>query len=50
MEVFMDDFLVFGESFRKCLDNPEMVLTRAKRVTWFQIRRIVISWLRKELF
>lgn len=27
MEVFMDDFSVFGESFKDFLDNLEMVLT-----------------------
>lgn len=30
MEVFMDYFLVFGESFRKCLYNLDMVLTRCE--------------------
>lgn len=30
MEVFMDDFSVFGESFKKCLDNLDLVLSRCE--------------------
>lgn len=28
MEVFMDDFSVFGESFKKCINNMDLVMTR----------------------
>ena len=28
MEIFMDDFLVYGSSFEKCLENLETVLQR----------------------
>lgn len=28
MQVFMDAFFVFGESFKKCFDNLELVFTR----------------------
>ena len=30
MEIFMDDFLVYGSSFEKCLENLETVLQRCK--------------------
>ena len=28
MEIFMDDFSVYGPSFEKCLENLEIVLQR----------------------
>ena len=30
MEIFMDDFTVYGSSFEHCLNNPETVLQRCK--------------------
>lgn len=30
MEVFMDNFSVFGDSFKNCLDNLDLVLTRCE--------------------
>ena len=30
MEMFMDDFSIFGSSFENCLQNPVVVLQRCK--------------------
>ena len=30
MEIFIDDFLVYGSSFEKCLENFETVLQRCQ--------------------
>ena len=30
MEIFMDDFSVYGSSFEKCLENLETVLQRCQ--------------------
>ena len=38
MEVFMDDFFVYGGSFEKCLDNLEIVLQRCRE------RNLVLNW------
>ncbi|WVZ85119.1 hypothetical protein U9M48_032073 [Paspalum notatum var. saurae] len=38
MEVFMDDFLVYGKSFDQCLENLEKVLQRCKEVD------LVLNW------
>lgn len=38
MEVFMDDFLVCGQSFEGCLANLEMVLERCVKVN------LVLNW------
>ena len=38
MEVFMDDFLVYGESFANCLEHLEQVLIRCKE------KRLVLNW------
>ncbi|MCI06339.1 hypothetical protein A2U01_0027398, partial [Trifolium medium] len=38
LEVFMDDFSVFGESFQECLDNLELVLIRC------QESNLVLNW------
>ena len=38
MEVFMDDFSVFGNSFEKCLANLEKVLQRCEETN------LVLSW------
>lgn len=32
MKVFMNDFSVFGESFKRCLDNLDLVLTRCEEI------------------
>ncbi|MCH86053.1 reverse transcriptase-like protein [Trifolium medium] len=38
LEVFMDDFSLFGESFQECLDNLELVLVRC------QESNLVLNW------
>ncbi|GJY46993.1 reverse transcriptase domain-containing protein [Tanacetum coccineum] len=38
MEVFMDDFLVFGDSFDSCLNNLEQMLIRCKQAY------LVLNW------
>ncbi|XP_050877415.1 uncharacterized protein LOC127081176 [Lathyrus oleraceus] len=38
MKVFMDDFSVFGESFKKCLGNLDLVLTRCEE------NNLVMNW------
>ena len=38
IEVFMDDFLVFGSSFGKCLANLEKVLQRCEE------SNLVLNW------
>ncbi|GJV21790.1 reverse transcriptase domain-containing protein [Tanacetum coccineum] len=38
MEVFMDDFLVFGDSFDSCLANHEQMLIRCKQA------HLVLNW------
>ncbi|XP_050217650.1 uncharacterized mitochondrial protein AtMg00860-like [Mercurialis annua] len=38
MEVFMDDFLVFGDSFEMCLNNLERVLARCEETNF------VLNW------
>nr|GFD30224.1 reverse transcriptase domain-containing protein [Tanacetum cinerariifolium] len=38
MEVFMDDFSVFGDSFDSCLTNLEQMLIRCKQA------HLVLNW------
>ena len=38
MEVFMDDFSVYGDSFNDCLDNLVKVLKRCEEVN------LVLNW------
>ena len=38
MEVFMDDFSVYGGSFEKCLDNLGIVLQR------YREKNLVLNW------
>ncbi|KFK22914.1 hypothetical protein AALP_AAs71106U000100 [Arabis alpina] len=38
MEVFMDDFSVYGSSFKECLDNLEKVLARCEE------KHLVLNW------
>ncbi|KAL4278191.1 hypothetical protein GQ457_03G008990 [Hibiscus cannabinus] len=38
LEVFMDDFSIFGESFDDCLSNLEKVLTRCEE------KNLVLKW------
>ena len=38
MEIFMDDFLVYGSSFEKCLENLETVLQRC------QDKNLALNW------
>lgn len=38
LEVFMDDFFVFGNSFDSCLKNLELVLYRCEEIN------LVLNW------
>lgn len=38
LKMFMDDFLVFGESFHKCLHNLKEVLERYEKTN------LVLNW------
>lgn len=38
LEYFMDDFSNFGESFKKCMDNLELMLTRCEE------NNLVLNW------
>ena len=38
MEIFMDDFLVFGSSFDHCLHNLSLVLQR------YEEKNLVLNW------
>ena len=38
MEIFMDDFLVYGSSFENCLENLETVLQRC------QDKNLALNW------
>ena len=38
MEIFMDDFSVYGLSFESCLENLETVLKRCKG------KNLVLNW------
>ncbi|GKF37697.1 reverse transcriptase domain-containing protein, partial [Tanacetum coccineum] len=38
MEVFMDDFLVFGDSFSSCLSHLDMMLK------WCEDTNLVLNW------
>ena len=37
-EIFMDDFLVYGSSFEKCLENLETILQRC------QDKNLALNW------
>ncbi|GJS95518.1 hypothetical protein Tco_0802486 [Tanacetum coccineum] len=49
IEVFMDDFSVFGNSFDKCLNNLDKKLQRTKMLILSLIVKNVTSWSKKEL-
>jgi hypothetical protein len=49
MEVFMDDFSVFGSSFDLCLKSLDTVMKRCIETTWCSIGRSVISCLPRVL-
>ncbi|GJS29873.1 reverse transcriptase domain-containing protein [Tanacetum coccineum] len=49
VEVFMDDFSVFGDSFDKCLNNLDKMLQRCKELILSLIGKYVTSWSKKEL-
>ena len=49
MEVFMDDFSVYGKSFDECLENLDKVLKRCQDTTWSLIGESAISWSKRGL-
>ena len=38
MKIFMDDFLVYGSNFEKCLENLEIILQRC------QDKNLALNW------
>jgi hypothetical protein len=48
MEVFMDDFSVYGKTFDDCLENLDKVLQRCEEKHLLLNWEKVISWLEKE--
>ena len=44
MEIFMDDFFVFGSSFNDCLHNLDLVLNRCEETNLVLNWRNVILW------
>ncbi|GJR17552.1 reverse transcriptase domain-containing protein [Tanacetum coccineum] len=49
VEVFMDDFSVFGDSFDKCLNNLDKMLQHCKEAHLVLNWKNVTSWSKKEL-
>jgi hypothetical protein len=49
MEIFMDDFSVFGSSFQECLDRLTLVLVRCKEKNLVLNGKNAILWLRRGL-
>jgi hypothetical protein len=49
MEVFIDDFSIYGKTFEDCLANLDKVLKRCQMVDLSQTGRGAISWSEKEL-
>jgi hypothetical protein len=47
MEVFMDDFSVYGKSFDECLENLDKVLKRCQDTHLVLNWESVISWSEK---
>lgn len=43
VEIFIDDFFVFGESFDVCLENLDKMLARCKEIISSLIGKSVIS-------
>ncbi|GJW78494.1 reverse transcriptase domain-containing protein [Tanacetum coccineum] len=50
VEVFIDDFYVFGNSFDNCLNNLDKILQRCKDANLVLNWENVTLWLNKELF
>ncbi|GJY56241.1 reverse transcriptase domain-containing protein [Tanacetum coccineum] len=50
MEVFMDDFSVFGDSFDSCLSNLERMLKRCEDTNLVLMGKMYFSVIRKVLF
>lgn len=50
MEVFINNFSIFGDSFGSCLDNLKNLLRRCKETSLFFSWERVILWLEKTLF
>jgi len=44
LEIFMDDFSVFGDSFDDCLTNLEKVLSRCEE------KNLVLNWKKMSLY
>ena len=47
MEVFMDDFSIYGKTFNNCLENLDKVLQRCEEKHLVLNWENVISWLEK---
>ena len=50
MEVFMDDFSVYGKNFDQCLENLEKVLKRCQETHLVLNWEKCTSWSERELF
>ena len=44
LEIFMDDFSIYGDSFDQCLHHLELILQNARRKTWLWIGKKCHSW------
>jgi hypothetical protein len=44
VEIYIDDFSVYGKTFADCLANLDNVLTRCEEVDLVLIERNVTSW------
>jgi hypothetical protein len=50
MEVFMDDFTIYGKTFDDCLENLDKVLQWCEEKHLVLTGRNAILWFRKELY
>jgi hypothetical protein len=50
MEVFMDDFTIYGKTFDDCLENLDKVLQWCEEKHLVLAGRNVILWFGKELY
>jgi hypothetical protein len=50
MEVFMDDFSIYGKTFDHCLENLDKFLQRCQEKDLYLIGKSAISWSVKASF